>query len=113
VPHPPGFPVRLGGVNELHAAFLIESRTRCHGWGCAVGNPGSLNPFFGFKGGIRKCVYRDLWYPTLRKQREGWGTRRFVALYAQEHRAPFAHYSELVRNARDHGNLVWDSTANA
>ena len=40
VPHPPGFPVRLGGVNEPHAAFLIESRTRCHGWGRAVGNPG-------------------------------------------------------------------------
>jgi len=42
-------------------------------------------------------------YPTLRKEREGWGTRRFVALSAQEHRAPFAHYSELVRNARDYG----------
>jgi hypothetical protein len=50
VPHPPGFPVRLGGVNELHAAFLIESRTRCHGWGRAVGNPGSF-AFFA-KGGI-------------------------------------------------------------
>ena len=25
-------------------------------------------------------VHRDSWYPTLRKQREGWGTRRFVAL---------------------------------
>jgi hypothetical protein len=65
VPHHPGFPVRLGGVNELHAAFLIESRTRCHGWGRAVGNPGSLNPFFGFKGGIRNCVHQDLWYSTL------------------------------------------------
>ncbi len=42
VPHPPGFPVRLGGVNEPHAAFLKESRTRCHGWGRAVGNPGPL-----------------------------------------------------------------------
>jgi hypothetical protein len=39
---PPGFPVRLGGGNELHAAFLIESRTRAHGWGRAVGNPGPL-----------------------------------------------------------------------
>ena len=24
----PGFPVELGGVGELHAAFLTESRTR-------------------------------------------------------------------------------------
>src|ERR1039458_762484 len=32
----------------------------------------SLNPFFGFKGGIRNRVHRDSWYPTLRKQREGW-----------------------------------------
>ena len=37
---PPGFPVRLGEINQLHAAFLIESRTRCHGRGRAVGNPG-------------------------------------------------------------------------
>jgi hypothetical protein len=27
----PGFPVGLGGVNELYAAFLNESRTREHG----------------------------------------------------------------------------------
>ena len=26
VPHPPGFPVEVGGVGVLHAAFLIESR---------------------------------------------------------------------------------------
>jgi hypothetical protein len=25
----PGFPVEFGGVGESHAAFLIESRTRC------------------------------------------------------------------------------------
>jgi hypothetical protein len=29
---PPGFPVGLGGIAELHAAFLTESRTREHGW---------------------------------------------------------------------------------
>jgi len=50
VPHPPGFPVRLVGINELHAAFLAESRTRDHGWGRAVGNPGSFALFA--KGGI-------------------------------------------------------------
>jgi len=26
----PGFPVESGGAGELHAAFLIESRTRDH-----------------------------------------------------------------------------------
>src|SRR6202044_2816468 len=26
----PGFPVEFGGVGELHAAFLTESRTRGH-----------------------------------------------------------------------------------
>jgi hypothetical protein len=31
----PGFPVGLGGIKELHAAFLTESRTREHGW-CRV-----------------------------------------------------------------------------
>jgi hypothetical protein len=31
----PGFPVGFGGINELHAAFLTESRTREHGW-CRV-----------------------------------------------------------------------------
>ena len=34
-----------------------ESRTRNAGWGSAVGNPGSLNPFFGFKGGIRNGMH--------------------------------------------------------
>jgi hypothetical protein len=28
----PGFPVELGGVGELHAAFLTESRTREPVW---------------------------------------------------------------------------------
>ena len=28
-----------------------------------------------FPGGDRS--YRDSWYPTLRKKREGWGTRRW------------------------------------
>ena len=90
VPHPPGFPVRLGGVNELHAAFFTESRTRCHGWGRAVGNPGSFAHFA--KGGINRpppdalvpkgaagnsqSTSAD---PTLRKEREGWGTRGLSA----------------------------------
>jgi hypothetical protein len=31
VPHTPGFPVGLGGITEVHAAFLTESRTLGHG----------------------------------------------------------------------------------
>jgi hypothetical protein len=80
VPHPPGFPVGLGGVNEPHAAFLIESRTRYHGWGRAVGNPGSF-AFFA-KGGIPRISIPTVAYPTLCKERKGWGTRPFVVLPA-------------------------------
>ena len=35
----PGFPVELGGVGELHAAFLKESRTRGHCRCQVTGNP--------------------------------------------------------------------------
>jgi hypothetical protein len=34
VPHTPGFPVKGSWGNELHAAFLNESRTRGTGWRC-------------------------------------------------------------------------------
>jgi len=65
VPHPPGFPVRRGGVNELHAAFLKESRTSGHGWGCVVGNPGSF-AFFA-KGGIQESRYKHSRIPPFAK----------------------------------------------
>jgi hypothetical protein len=42
----PRFPVRLGGVNKLHAALPRESRTIDHGRCRAVGNSGSLTVFF-------------------------------------------------------------------
>jgi hypothetical protein len=45
VPHTPGFPVELGGIAELHAAFLKESRTRDHGW-CRVQESGYLTRFW-------------------------------------------------------------------
>ena len=38
----PGFPVEFGGVGDLHAAFLNESRTRGHVQRRAAGNPGAL-----------------------------------------------------------------------
>jgi hypothetical protein len=31
IPYPRKFPVSLGEINELHAAFLIESHTRDYG----------------------------------------------------------------------------------
>ena len=71
VAHPPGFPLRLGGVNEPHAAFLIESRTRCHGWGRAVGNPGSFALFA--KGGIPRISIPTVADPTLCKKTQRMG----------------------------------------
>ena len=65
VPHPPGFPVRRGGVNELHAAFLVESRTSGHRWGCVVGNPGSFAHFA--KGGIQESRYQHSRIPPFAK----------------------------------------------
>ena len=41
-PRYPGFPVEVGGVVDLHAAFLEESRTRGSVWCCVTGNPGTL-----------------------------------------------------------------------
>ena len=38
----PGFPVELGGVDSLYAAFLNESRTRGPVESSVVGNPGTL-----------------------------------------------------------------------
>jgi hypothetical protein len=37
----PGFPVEFGGVDDLNAAFLNESRTRGHVQRRAAGNPGA------------------------------------------------------------------------
>jgi hypothetical protein len=59
----PRFPVRLGGVNKLNAAFLIESRTSNHGWCRAVGNSGSLPVFF----------------------RQGWDTTNLNAHFRRSH----------------------------
>ncbi len=38
----PGFPVKLGGVGELHAPFLTERRTRDRVRRSVAGNPGTL-----------------------------------------------------------------------
>jgi len=38
VPHPPGFPVRHVGVNELHAAFLKVIHRRCRPTGYETGH---------------------------------------------------------------------------
>ncbi len=49
VPHTPGFPVELGGADELHAAFLKESRTRVCPSEPLAGNPGI------------SLVFREIW----------------------------------------------------
>jgi hypothetical protein len=46
IPQLPGFPVEVGVISELHAAFLNESRTRGRLWCRAVGNPGCAPPGF-------------------------------------------------------------------
>jgi hypothetical protein len=38
----PGFPVELGGFDQLHAPFLTERRTSGPVLYCVAGNPGSL-----------------------------------------------------------------------
>jgi hypothetical protein len=53
VPHTPGFPVKFVGVDELHAAFLNESRTRGR---CLVPRTGNL--------GI-SLVFREMWESTI------------------------------------------------
>jgi hypothetical protein len=50
--HTPGFPVKFGGVDEPHAAFLNESRTRGRLLGPCTGNPGI------------SLVFREMWYTT-------------------------------------------------
>ena len=52
VPHTPGFPVKSVGVDELHAAFLDESRTRGCCWVPRTGNPGI------------SLVFREMWDAT-------------------------------------------------
>src|ERR1700689_1385960 len=52
-------------------------------------SPGAPSFAFLAKGGIRDCRFEDSCYPTLRKKREGWGTRRFVAVSKTSMRAPF------------------------
>jgi hypothetical protein len=64
----PGFPIRLGGVNELHAAFLIES---CYGWGCAAGNPGSFALFCEGWDTTNLDTDRRVSHPLQRTQRMG------------------------------------------
>jgi hypothetical protein len=92
----PRFPVRLGGVNKHNAAFLIESRTSNHGWCRAGGNSGSCRCFSG-KGRIPQLLTHTVVYPTLRKNREGWGTRS-SRRYRPAHPRPCRSASTLVRN---------------
>jgi hypothetical protein len=53
VAHTPGFPVKFVGVDELHAAFLDESRTHGRGLVSRTGNPGI------------SLVFREMWDTTV------------------------------------------------
>jgi hypothetical protein len=57
VPHPPGFPVRLGGVNELHAAFL-KRKPHTQRWLAQCSRKsGVLEPVFWVQGwDTRRCA---------------------------------------------------------
>jgi hypothetical protein len=62
----PGFPVKLGGVGELHAPFLTERRTRDRVRRSVAGNPGTLGMTKGrvaLPAGI--CQWRDLLFSFL------------------------------------------------
>ena len=52
MPHTPGFPVKSVGVDELHAAFLNESRTRGRRLVPRTENPGI------------SLVFREIWDST-------------------------------------------------
>ena len=49
----PGFPVELGGVGALHAAFLNESSKRGYVQRCVEGNPGPFEMTNLFQGYFR------------------------------------------------------------
>jgi hypothetical protein len=53
VPHTPGFPVKFGGLDALHAALLNESRTRGRLLVPRTGNPGI------------SLVFREMWDTTV------------------------------------------------
>jgi hypothetical protein len=76
----PGFPVEVGGVGELHAAFRNESSTRGSVRRCAAGNPGPVGMTISFKledfarinkvtdsrddkgeGGVYRCIGYEGW----------------------------------------------------
>jgi hypothetical protein len=74
----PGFPVDFNGFRELPEKKQVLIKPPL-----VLGTAGSTNekagaPSFALlaKGGIRDGRYRGSRYPTLRKKREGWGTRR-------------------------------------
>jgi hypothetical protein len=49
------------------------------------------------KGGIRDRRHRDSWCPTLRKKREGWGTRGSVAPSAEGKNCPASYLAGRQR----------------
>ena len=87
-----GFPIELGALNQLHAAFLKVVHRRCRPAGYETGhflssaesatNPGAPSFALFAKGGIPRISIPTVAYPTLCQERKGWGTRLFVVLPA-------------------------------
>jgi hypothetical protein len=77
-PIPPAFLSELGGVGHLHAAFLIESRNKRPWMGLRRRKSGV--PRILCEGWDSRISIQTFAYPTLCKERKGWGTRRLVAL---------------------------------
>jgi hypothetical protein len=92
-PHP-GFPVRLGGVTELHAAFLNESRTRGRWLEQRTGNPGI------------SLVFREMWDTTNLNVHDGCPT--FAQAYVgrirrgEARRLHFLSFGKKQRRLRVH-----------
>ena len=79
MPGAPGFPVRLVGVTDFMRLSLLKAAHATTA-GAAVGNPGSL-PLFFRQGWEPRIWMHTVVYPTLRKERKGWGTPRFSEPY--------------------------------
>src|SRR5271156_391950 len=65
----PGFPVELGGVGALHAAFLNESSTRGFVQRSVAGNPGSVGMTIYLQGNV--CDGETSLQPSLRDYSPG------------------------------------------
>jgi hypothetical protein len=82
-------PVELSGFRELHAPFLRERRTRGFVQRCVAGIRGPLRSLQ--RVGYATVGIEIRGIPPFAKKREGWGTRGFVALSAEDRKCPVSY----------------------